>query len=360
MPFAGTQVRHFGRLSVVDRLEDLQLFTLADKHPRIAALALFQPHAVVFAAHGRAIASQTQPIKIIAGDPPDAAIWLKLDDTALSVAIDDGPFTAQVSGVERALEAGARWRTCRDCFFCCAEMLFRTGIAGALHQLITFELQLVGCAAIDIHLPRTVRIRGDLALGQFKAIVGRGLARGGVDVPFQCRSIGQQRLAQVATFGRRIDGRLVDPDAVRGLVGMAGATAQQRGQQREGERDAHMHAESFLCSERGGGAFVYAPRGIYSMTSAASISTWAPRGRAATPMAARAGYGCSKYLPMISLTLAKWLRSVRKMFSLTMSLNEPPAASATALRFSKTWVVWASKPSTSSMVFGSSGIWPDM
>ncbi|MOA64575.1 hypothetical protein D3C78_1906710 [compost metagenome] len=63
---------------------------------------------------------------------------------------------------------------------------------------------------------------------------------------------------------------------------------------------------------------------------------------------------------MTSLTLAKWLRSVRKMFSLTRSLKLPPAASITALRFSNTCTVCSSKPCTSSMVAGSSGIWPDM
>src|SRR5690606_15031730 len=47
------------------------------------------------------------------------------------------------------------------------------------------------------------------------------------------------------------------------------------------------------------------------------------------------------------------------MFSLTMSCSLPPAASATSARLSNTRQTWASKPSTTSMVFGSSGIWPD-
>lgn len=46
-------------------------------------------------------------------------------------------------------------------------------------------------------------------------------------------------------------------------------------------------------------------------TSTPSASMRAPRGRLATPTAARAGYGSRKYWPMISLTLAKWARSVR-------------------------------------------------
>src|SRR5690606_4568930 len=43
----------------------------------------------------------------------------------------------------------------------------------------------------------------------------------------------------------------------------------------------------------------------------ASISTAASFGSCATPIAARAGYGSSKYCAMISLTSGKWARSVR-------------------------------------------------
>ena len=43
----------------------------------------------------------------------------------------------------------------------------------------------------------------------------------------------------------------------------------------------------------------------------ASISTSAPRGRLATPTAARAGYGSLKYFAITSLTRAKFARSVR-------------------------------------------------
>ena len=42
-----------------------------------------------------------------------------------------------------------------------------------------------------------------------------------------------------------------------------------------------------------------------------STSTCAPRGRAVTPTAARAGYGSRKYSAMTVLTMAKWERSVR-------------------------------------------------
>ena len=46
-------------------------------------------------------------------------------------------------------------------------------------------------------------------------------------------------------------------------------------------------------------------RMLQSITMTASISTAAPLGNAATPMAARAGYGCEKYSAMISLTVGK-------------------------------------------------------
>ena len=67
------------------------------------------------------------------------------------------------------------------------------------------------------------------------------------------------------------------------------------------------------CSERGRhfgriGAHVGVQRETLMI---ASISTNAPRGRAATPITARAGYGSAKYCGMISLSLAKWVRSVR-------------------------------------------------
>jgi hypothetical protein len=48
------------------------------------------------------------------------------------------------------------------------------------------------------------------------------------------------------------------------------------------------------------------------------------------------------------------------MFSFTASLSVAPAASATALRLSKTRTIWASMPSTMVMVAGSRPIWPDM
>ena len=47
------------------------------------------------------------------------------------------------------------------------------------------------------------------------------------------------------------------------------------------------------------------------------------------------------------------------MVTRTASERLPPAPSATALRFSKTRRVWASKPSTKVMVDGSSPIWPE-
>ena len=52
-------------------------------------------------------------------------------------------------------------------------------------------------------------------------------------------------------------------------------------------------------------------RGLHPLCRMASISTSAPRGRPATPTAARAGYGSRTYCAMISLTRAKCARSVR-------------------------------------------------
>src|SRR3546814_3968331 len=64
----------------------------------------------------------------------------------------------------------------------------------------------------------------------------------------------------------------------------------------------------------------------------ASASTRAPVGSGATPIAARAGNGAWKYCAMISLTVAKWARSVRKILSLATSASVAPDALATASR----------------------------
>src|SRR5665213_4235248 len=63
---------------------------------------------------------------------------------------------------------------------------------------------------------------------------------------------------------------------------------------------------------------------------------------------------------MISLTLAKCVRSVRKTLSFTTLASEPPAARAIALRLSNTRRISASmSPLTSAPLTGSSGICPD-
>src|SRR4029079_17106948 len=91
----------------------------------------------------------------------------------------------------------------------------------------------------------------------------------------------------------------------------------------------------------------------------ASISTSAPRGRLATPTAARDGYGCGTYCAMISFTLAKCERSVRYTVIRTQRSSPEPAARAIASRLRNTRCVCASNPSTSCMLAGSRPIWPE-
>src|SRR5690349_16665822 len=90
----------------------------------------------------------------------------------------------------------------------------------------------------------------------------------------------------------------------------------------------------------------------------ASISTSAPRGRPATPMAARDGYGSRTYCAMISLTRAKWARSVRYTVMRTLCSRLRPAAVAIAARFRNTRCVWPSMPSAICMGAGSRPIRP--
>ena len=67
-----------------------------------------------------------------------------------------------------------------------------------------------------------------------------------------------------------------------------------------------------------------------------------------------------KYCCITALTAANWDKSVRYRPRRTIRSSEPPAASATALRFSNTCRACASMPpSTTSPVAGTSGIWPE-
>ena len=52
------QVWHFVGFGLIDGLEYFHLLVFADKNPGVALLGLFQPEAVVFAAHGCAITGQ--------------------------------------------------------------------------------------------------------------------------------------------------------------------------------------------------------------------------------------------------------------------------------------------------------------
>jgi enamine deaminase RidA (YjgF/YER057c/UK114 family) len=44
-----------------------------------------------------------------------------------------------------------------------------------------------------------------------------------------------------------------------------------------------------------------------------------------------------KYCAIISFTVGKWLKSVKKILSFTISFKSPPAAPHTALKFLNTW-----------------------
>lgn len=61
----------------------------------------------------------------------------------------------------------------------------------------------------------------------------------------------------------------------------------------------------------------------------------APFGNALTSIVARAGYGLLKCAAIISFTTPNSFKSVRKIVSFTISFSDPPAASATALKFLK-------------------------
>ena len=126
MPLARTQIRHFSGLGIVHGLEDFQLLALAHEDPRVAALIFLQPHAVVLAAHGGAIACQTERITVVARQAGHAAVGLKLNDTALSVAVDDRPFATQVGGIKRTLKAASGRCASRSGLLGQAEMLFGT------------------------------------------------------------------------------------------------------------------------------------------------------------------------------------------------------------------------------------------
>ena len=150
MPLARTQIRHFGGLRVVNGLENFQLFTVANENPWIAALVTFQPHTVVFPAHGCAIARKAQRVAIIAWQAAYAAVGLKLDGAALAFTADDVPFPAQISGIERSLKtrAGLGTRWCG--FLGRPEMLLGAGIARTLHQVVALECQRFRGVAVEI------------------------------------------------------------------------------------------------------------------------------------------------------------------------------------------------------------------
>ena len=92
-----------------------------------------------------------------------------------------------------------------------------------------------------------------------------------------------------------------------------------------------------VVTGRAPGAGTAAAAAGFSRGAGRTRSRPAHRAAAAPRRSPRApGTACGQYCAMTSLTLAKCDRSVRKTVNFTALASEPPAASATALRFSNT------------------------
>ena len=259
------QVRYFVHGGTVDRLEDAQLVAVALEQPGRALLAQLQPQAVVLAGHRRAVAGQAQRIALGAGQALQAAVRVEQHQAAFADALADLPFAAQVGVVQRPLEAAADRRPGLGRVGRAGKVLLRALGASLLHQLLALQGQHFVVLARVVDAPLALRTGPEAALRCLEAVAVGGQPLAAIQLPFEVGAVGQQCLAQRATLAGGLDDRLVDPGAVR--VGGTRAAAQQGGRQ-EREQVAH---------------------GAYSMTRMPSISTCAPRGRAATPMAARAG-----------------------------------------------------------------------
>ncbi|MNE82360.1 hypothetical protein D3C80_1790780 [compost metagenome] len=108
-----------------------------------------------------------------------------------------------------------------------------------MNQFVAVQAQRFDIVAVEIDFPLVVLERLELAVPGFEAVAEGGLGGGNVDLPLKVRAIGEQGLAQVDAFGRSIDGVLIDPGTVEVFRAVAGAAAQQGGEQRQGERVAH-------------------------------------------------------------------------------------------------------------------------
>src|SRR5690606_30631611 len=166
---AWAQLGHLVSAGIVHRLENLQLLAGAREDPRIALLGLFQPHAVVFAAHRGTIARQTQRITIVFRKTLHTTIRHELHGAALAVAADDGPFAAQISAVQGFFKTAARRSTRRSRGLRFLETLFRARLAGGLNQLIALDLQVFhGVVVVDAQL--AIGGAGDLAFANFEPV----------------------------------------------------------------------------------------------------------------------------------------------------------------------------------------------
>ncbi|MNF93240.1 hypothetical protein D3C84_759080 [compost metagenome] len=255
-----------------------------DEDPGRALVALLQPDAVVLAAHGRAIAGQAKRVAVGTRQAFQAAVGIEPDQATFALALDYRPVAAEVGGIERVLEGAARRGASSGGCGRVDEALFGKVLAGLLDQLVAVHLQQFVVIAVEVHPPVAVFLGHKTPFTQLEPVAVVGFAGLLVDLPLEVGTIGQQGFAQLAFVGCGIDCRLVDPDAA-GVGGGAGAAAKHGRAEQQRESVTH---DGFLPERRHGPRRPVA--GVaYSRTRMASISTWEPRGRAATPMAARAG-----------------------------------------------------------------------
>ncbi|MCY1436510.1 hypothetical protein D9M71_526380 [compost metagenome] len=161
--------------------------------------------------------------------------------------------------------------------------------AGLLDEFVAVQGEALLKVAVEGHPPLDLALGRKVAFADVDAVARPGGVALRRETPLQVGAIGQQGFAQLAAVGGSVDGRLVDPGA-GDVVRAAGAAAEQGATQQEGQ-EGSAHA-GVLSGKQSGGEKPLRRRaaaGAYSRTRMPSISTWAPRGRAATPMAARAG-----------------------------------------------------------------------